>query len=141
MLFVLCQLGTDGYLVEAAQVQAVLPLVELKQIPQAPPGVAGVLDYGGSAIPVIDLSRLATGQSAATRLSTRILLLRYDAGARGPRRLGVLVERVARTMHREPAEFANSGVAGEPWLGPVVPAEGRLLQRLDLQELLPAPLR
>lgn len=141
MLFVLFHLGTDGYLIEAAGVDVVLPLVDLKHVPQAPAGVAGVLNRGGSAIPVIDLSLLATGRSAVARMNTRILLVRFDA-VRGPARpLGLLVERVLGTVRRDAAEFVPAGVAAEPWLGPVVPDNGRLLQRLDLQKLLPASLQ
>jgi chemotaxis-related protein WspB len=58
MLFLIFQLGTDRYAIEAAQVAEVLPLVNTKNIPRAPLGVIGVFDYHGTPVPLIDLSEL-----------------------------------------------------------------------------------
>jgi chemotaxis signal transduction protein len=44
MLFLLFQMGKDHYALDAGQVAEVLPLVSIKQIPQAPMGVAGAFD-------------------------------------------------------------------------------------------------
>jgi chemotaxis-related protein WspB len=44
MLFLVFQLGTDRYAIEAAQVVEVLPLVNAKHIPRAPRGVAGLFN-------------------------------------------------------------------------------------------------
>ncbi len=67
MLFILFQLGSDRYALPAGQVAEVLPLVALKALLGAPAGVAGLIDYRGTAVPVIDLSALALGRPAALR--------------------------------------------------------------------------
>jgi len=61
MLFLVFQLGPDRYAIEAAQVVEVLPLVNSKHIPRAPLGVAGVFDYHGTPVPLIDFTELAQG--------------------------------------------------------------------------------
>ena len=76
MLFLLFCLGADRYAIEAAQVSEVLPLITIKALPQAPPGVAGVINLRGAPVPVIDLSALALGRSASPWLSTRIVVVR-----------------------------------------------------------------
>src|SRR5690606_32186615 len=68
MLFLLFELDGDRYALPARDVVEVLPLVALKQIPDAPPGVAGVMDYRGHAVPVLDLSALVAGRPAARRV-------------------------------------------------------------------------
>ena len=45
MLFLLFELGRDRYALDALQVAEVLPLLALKEMPLAPPGVAGLLNY------------------------------------------------------------------------------------------------
>ena len=75
MLFLLFQLGRERYALEAGQVAAVLPLLSIKEIPQAPPAVAGLCNYRGRPVPVIDLSELTLGRPAQSRLSTRIVLV------------------------------------------------------------------
>ena len=82
MLFLVFQLGKDRYAIEAHQVIEVLPLVNVKQIPQAPAGVAGVFDYHGTSVPLIDLAELALGKPSRRWMSTRIILVKYGGRAR-----------------------------------------------------------
>jgi len=83
MLLLIFKIGADRYALPASQMIEVVPLVNLKKIPQAPPGVAGVFNYHGQPVPVIDLSELATGTPAQARVSTRIMLVNYS-NASGP---------------------------------------------------------
>jgi chemotaxis-related protein WspB len=143
VLFLLFDLGRDRYALDAAQVAEVLPMVAVKEIPQAPASVAGAFSYRGAPVPAIDLSQLALGRPARRRMSTRIILVHYDAGRVGRRLLGLIAEQVTGTMRRDPGEFVPSGVSGgpAPYLGPVVSDASGLIQRIELQELLPAALR
>lgn len=138
MLYLCLQLGRDGYLIEARRVVEVLPLVELKRLPQAPPALAGVFQYRGRPVPLIDLSQLALGVPARRSLSTRILLLRDAQDGEG-RLYGLVVEKATRTVQLDPAAFADpgTGAAAAPYLGPVVAdGSGGLLQRLEPERLL-----
>jgi len=71
MLFLLFQLGTERYALDAGQVVAVLPRLGVKEIPHAPPAVAGLCHYRGSPAPVIDLGQLALGRPCALNGSKR----------------------------------------------------------------------
>jgi chemotaxis-related protein WspB len=148
MLFLLFQLGVDRYAIDAAQVAEVLPLVRLKQIPAAPPWVAGAFSYHGEPVPVIDLSSLALGRPAQRRLGTRIVLVHYpQSGAAGPgadsRLLGIVVEKAISTLRRDPSDFAACGIdnAGAPYLGPVTDHPGGLIQWVSVKDMLPEPVR
>ena len=143
MLFVLFSLGRDRYAIDALQVAEVLPLVELKELPHAPPGIAGLFSYRGTPVPAVDLSRLALGRAASLRLSTRIILVHYDAGRPEGQLLGLIAERVTGTIRRDPADFRATGVSGgpAPWLGPVTNDAGGMIQRVELAALLPPELR
>lgn len=143
MLFILFQLGSDCYALDAAQVAEVLPLVHVKKIPQAPAGVAGVFTYRGAPVPVLDLSELALGRPAHARLSTRLLLVNFP-DARGARRLlGLVAEKATETLRRDPADFVPAGVgAGEaPYLGPVATDARGLIQWIEVEKLLPVAVR
>jgi chemotaxis signal transduction protein len=67
MLFLLFQLNESRYALEAGCVLEILPLVEIKKLPHAAPGVAGLFYYRGAPVPVIDLSALALGRPARER--------------------------------------------------------------------------
>src|SRR5579862_5471780 len=135
MLFILFQLGADRYAIEATKVVEVLPLMQMKSIPQAPRGVAGVLNYRGEPLPVIDLSALALGRPAAQRLSTRILVVDGCDG----RRLALVAERANETLKRRREDFTDAGVhvKDAPYLGPVTREGAGFVQWVDPETLLP----
>ena len=143
MLFILFQLGRDRYALDAAQVAEVLPLVQVKKIPHAPAGVAGVFTYRGAPVPVLDLSLLALGRAARSRLSTRVLLVNFPDAGGAKRLLGLIAENATETLRRQAADFVASGVKadGAPYLGPVATDERGLIQWVEADKLLPASVR
>ncbi len=143
MLFLVFELARDRYVLDVSQVAEVLPLVAITQIPLAPPGVAGILNYHGAPVPVIDVSQLTLGRPAERRLSTRIVLVHYPDAEGRTRLLGLIAEKATQTMRREETDFVASGVTSEgaSYLGPVAPDARGLLQWLDARTLLPASVR
>lgn len=138
MLFLLFELGQHRYALDTARVGEVLPLVDIRAIPRAPTAVAGVIDYRGAVVPVIDLSQLALGRAAARRLSTRIVLVQH-ADARGVERtVGLIVERATHTLRCDAEQFLAVDVnrAGAPYLGPIATLPSGLVQRVEVDELL-----
>ncbi len=143
MLFLLFELGHDRYAVDVRQIAEVLPLVELKRIPQAPPEIAGVFNHRGAPVPAIDLCQLVLGRPSVRRLSTRLILVHYPDHAGETHLLGLIAERATQTVRHEPSDFVASGVTGvgAPHLGPVVADAHGLLQWIDVQGLLPPSFR
>jgi chemotaxis-related protein WspB len=143
MLFLLFELGQDRYALDTSQIAEVLPLVGITPIPQAPSGVAGLFNYRGVPVPVIDLSQLTIGRPAQRRLNTRIVLVHYPDGSGGTRLLGLIAEKVTETVRRDKADFVASGVTNDqaPYLGPVAADARGLMQWIDVDRLLPASVR
>ena len=143
MLFLIFQIGADRYALDARQVVEVLPPLAVKRIPLAPSSVAGLIDYHGQAVPLVDIGRMATGRAAQARLSTRIVLVDYpdsrgDGTQAGTHLLALLAERVTETLSRDPADFQPSGLvpADARWLGPVAADAQGLVQWVQLGDLL-----
>src|SRR5258708_38607546 len=108
MLFIVFRLGTDRYAIEAAQVVEVLPLVNSKHIPRAPLGMAGVFDYHGTPLPLIDLTEFAQGAPSRKWMSTRIILVNYrDKSGKLPPP-GFLADAPTETMPRREDCFTGS---------------------------------
>jgi len=143
MLFLLFQLGTDRYALDARQVVEALPLVTLKQIPHAPPGVAGLFNYRGKPVPAIDLNELMLRRPAAQRFSTRIVLVRYTGADRCEHALGLIAEHVKETVRREATDFVDDGIMtpSAPYLGPVATDASGLLQWVQVDQLLSQSLQ
>ena len=143
MLFLVFELGKDRYAIEASQVVEILHQVNFKQIPRAPAGVAGILDYHGAPVPLIDLSELALGRPSRKWMSTRIILVKYLAIADERRLLGLLAEQATETLRRGEEDFSGTGleVSGAPYLGPVTADAEGIVQRIEIQRLLSEELR
>lgn len=139
MLFLLFELGSDRYAVEAGRIAEVLPLLEVQRIPHSPKGVSGAINYHGVPVPVVDLSELAIGEPTALRFSTRIVLVRLAEGPGAQRLLGLIAERATETLRCDGSEFVPSGVTSQeaPYLGPVRPDPRGLIQWVDPVKLLP----
>ena len=58
MLLLTLKAGANRYAIDVARVIELVPRVELRAIPHAPPFLAGLLGYRGKVIPVIDLGLL-----------------------------------------------------------------------------------
>src|SRR5260370_38613572 len=114
MLFLLFQLGNDRYALEASRVVEVVPMLDLKRLPRAPQGIAGIFNYRGQPVPAVDLSDLTLGQPAKERLSTRILILKCQGAEGTERLLGLVAEHATEMLRKEAAEFVDAGITDGP---------------------------
>lgn len=143
MLFITFKLGADRYALDALQVAEVLPLVTLKQIPHAPPAVAGIFNYHGQPVPVIDLVALTLGRHAEPLLSTRLILVHYQPTNTTSHLLGLIAEKATDTLRGNAEEFVSPGIthAKTSYLGNVAPHPPGFIQRIDIHQLLPPELQ
>jgi len=143
MLYLLFQLGNDRYALHTGQVVEVLPMVRVKELPLSMEGAIGILDYHGTPVPLIDLSKLTLKKASRARMSTRILLVDYADEAGEKRLLGLLAEKVTETMRRSDEEFVEPGVdvPAAPYLGPVTTDSHGVIQRVEVARLLPTEVR
>jgi chemotaxis-related protein WspB len=139
MLFVLFQLGKNRYALEANCVVEVLPLLELKHVPQQPRGVAGIFVYRGQPVPALDLCELTLGRPALEHLSTRIIIVQHRKTTGESQLIGLIAERATGTLRRDEKAFVDAGgvkLASAAFLGPILMDDQGVIQLLDAQKLL-----
>ena len=145
MLFLLFQLGQDRYAIEAQRAVEVVPLLELKRIPHAPTGVAGIINYRGRPVPTIDLCALTLGRPAREKLSTRIIVMRHESASGRPQLIGVIAEGATDLLRKEGREgikpVGDAGRQPAGFLGPVMMDEKGFLQLVRPDNLLTEPVR
>jgi chemotaxis-related protein WspB len=143
MLFLQFELGQQRYALDAGQVAEVLPLVRLRPLLHAPRGLAGLLNYRGTLVPVVDLSEVTLDRPTPAHLTTRIVLVTCPDAAGSARLLGLIAEHATDTLRREPADFVASGVGrdGSAAAGRITTDERGVIQWLELGMLLPDTLR
>lgn len=143
MQFLIFHLGSDRYGLSTRHLVRVLPLMDLKQLPQTPPCVAGLMNYHGAPVPVIDLGVLACEARCRAEFDTRILLTDFGADDGSRHLLGLMVERVSQIVDMDPSLFSAPGVASPaaPYLGKVLAADGAIVQLVELAQLLTPEVR
>lgn len=141
-MLVLFTLDGDRYGIPVRDVVEITPLVRLRKIPLTPPWVAGLFNYRGSAIPVIDLCRLTGASPCRLRLSTRIIVVNYPQADAG-RPLGIIAEQVTEVVRLAEQDFAPAALRVEdaPFLGKVAVLPEGIIQRIEVAGLLPETLR
>ncbi len=134
MLLLTFQAAGQLYAVDAVRIVEVVPRVNLRPLPHSQAFLAGVFEYRGDVVVVVDLGVLLGAGPAPDRLSTRIILV--DRAAPAPRR---------------PADDHDADPSSEP--SPSVPEPSRRsllgliaeqvdeLAAVDPEALLPAPVR
>lgn len=142
MLFLLFELDGERYALDAREIAHVLPLAPVRPLPGTPPWIAGLIEYAGEPVPVVDLSMLALGRPARALMSTRLVLV-HDRGASLSRPVALLIECATRTRTLAETAFAEGGVATPEarWLGPVARDEYGFVQWVKVDQLLDARVR
>jgi chemotaxis-related protein WspB len=143
-LFLRFTLHTDQYVMDARDIDQVLPLKHLKQIPNSAHWVAGVMQYQGKPVPVIDMPALTMGGAARVLTSTRIVLVHYrHAPQAAARKLGLILENATETVHYDTTDFVPCPLDNRdaPYLGPVRAGTDGLEQWVHVHDLLPASVR
>jgi chemotaxis-related protein WspB len=141
MKLLIFHIGADRYGLRLRDVVRVLPLLELKHLPLAPDSVAGLMDFHGQSVPVIDLCRASGLPSGEDHFDTRIIVADYHTPEGTNHLLGLRAERVLGVQEVSEAQLTDSGVRAAPFLGAVASDTHGMLQLVELEQLLPAPLR
>lgn len=143
MMLLLFSIGEDRYGLDVAQVVEVIPCVTIKKVPRVPEYVAGLLNYHGKSVPVVDMTALMCDRLSQRRLSTRIILVNYQDESHVPHLLGLMAERVISTVKLAGSSFFPSGIESEEvaFLGDVVIDEGKIIHRVDVNKLLTVKMR
>ena len=133
----------NRYAIATKEVIEIVPWVTLNEIPHAPEYVAGLLNYRGIIVPVIDLTHLMTGTPSKRILSTRIILVSYPEKNDKKHILGILAEQIAAIDDQKKKRFVDSGitVADAPYLGNISIDEKETTQMVRIEALLPDALR
>jgi chemotaxis-related protein WspB len=142
MLALIFQIGSDRLALDVRRIKEVVPRVQLHTLACGPSWLAGTFVYRGQVVPVVDLHRLAGVGDCPLLLSSRIILVPQPGGTED-RLLGLLASEVADLQELETDSQALTLLHenGRPDLGPVRADRDSVLRLLDLDRLLPEPIR
>ena len=138
MMVVVFQLRDEDYGVETLQVREIIRWVAARPLPDSPPWLAGVIDYRGQVVPVVDMALRLNRIPSELDSAARIVIFE---GA-GARTWGLQVDSVSAVVQvgRDQLEEAAAGwqPQGVPvrWLAGLARLEGRQVALLNMDEVL-----
>jgi purine-binding chemotaxis protein CheW len=131
---VIFRVGSQEFAFDILQVERILRYSAPSPLPKAPEFLEGVLAYGESAVPVIDL-RKRFELDAPIRDETRMMVLELDG-----QRVAVLVDEVREVMRVDSTAIAAPGpvVSGlaAAYIAGIVARMGRTVIMLNPRKLL-----
>jgi chemotaxis-related protein WspB len=139
MLMLLFYIGSNVHAIESSYVVEVIPRVTYREVYHVPNYVAGLFNYRGAIVPVIDLCQLIRGTSSQSYLSTRVFIVSYPAQESDKLKyVGLMAERVIKTVKKSAGEFLASGIqtSEAPYLGKMIMDESGMIQHINLEHLL-----
>ena len=140
MLLLQFRVGREQYALLARQVVEVVPIVNLREIPGTPDYIAGVMNYRGHPVPVLDLCSLALGKPCQKKFSTRIILVRFPWSPGCEEEiLGLVAEQTSELIRSEMDDFKPCGVYPKdaPYLKGVKTGTEGMVQWIDVAHLIP----
>ncbi|AFZ14292.1 CheW protein [Crinalium epipsammum PCC 9333] len=137
MLILLFYAGKDLYAIEGTHIVEVIPRVSLRKVQHVPEYMAGLFNYRGIILPVIDLCHLIQGTPSRSYLSTRIIIVKHPRQNESLKYLGLMAERVTETLSVSNADIKDSSIRVEdaPYLSGTIVDEKRIIQCIELERL------
>ncbi len=138
MLMLILSVGDDLYALDTSKVVEIIPRVILRKLHQVPDYVAGLFNYRGMIVPVIDLCQLIQNQPSRSYLSTRIIVVNYVGKDNIKRWLGLMAEKVTETLNQPNIDVVDTAnlLNEAPYLGEMIMDEKGMIQQIRLEYLL-----
>lgn len=129
--------GNDLYAIESSRIVEVIPRVTLRKIHHVREYVAGLFNYRGAIVPVIDLCYLIQGNPSRSYLSTRIIVVSRSRPDGTLQYLGLMAERVTETLNwSDTAKMdANVRVDEAAYLSGTIVDGKRIIQCVQLEQI------
>jgi chemotaxis-related protein WspB len=134
MLLLLFDIANHLYAIDTAHVTEVIPCVMLRKIQAVPSYVAGVFNYHGHIVRVIDLCHLIQGIPSHIRFSTRIIIVNHHDSAGNSQYFGLMAERVTETLSRPDSSSPQPQTI--PYFGELFMDKRGMIQQIHWEQLV-----
>ncbi|VAW81546.1 hypothetical protein MNBD_GAMMA12-2503 [hydrothermal vent metagenome] len=130
----------NRYAIKTCSIREVLPVVKLMSLPFSIPGVTGLLNYSGIAVPVIDLTTLISGKPTKPLMSSRIVIINHQLADNNKRLLALLLEQATEIIRHDEMMVQDYGISMKEtdFLGELIYDTQGVIQLVDPVNLLSA---
>lgn len=136
-MMLLFNIDSERYGLSVADVVELVPYVTLQALPKVPEYIAGLMNYRGNIVPVVDLSTLICERPVEHLMSSRIVLIKPVKEEK--RYIGMLAENVTEAIKIDEASFTDTGVCSDTsaFVDKIAMDEAGMIQVVNVTKLLP----
>lgn len=130
-------MNEDRYVISASEIVEIIPCVTLKKVPMLPDYAAGILNYHGQQMPVVDLCELLLTRPCKKRLSTRIIVVNKSTVTMKMMKVGFMVERATEVIVIDDKNFKIPAMKNPdvPTNGKIAEHEGFLVTQISVDDV------
>ncbi len=141
MMLLMLKVSDNRYGINVVEIVEVVPHVLLQKLPKSPVIIAGLLNYRGHIVPIIDGSRLMGDRSVKKCLSSRIIIIKSEKMRSSC--IGFLAENVTETLKVDDSQFtdASIGEGEKSVVDKVILDENGMIQHINVTRLIPNELK
>jgi len=142
MLYLIFKAGENEYALETTRVLCMVPCVKLRPIPSAPAYIAGILNFRGKPVVVVDLGQLINHAACRRFMSARIIITEHARPDGKPVLLGLLAEDLTTLMKKDHSDLMENVLNTREikYLGKMFRDDERLIQIVKAEEIVPMEL-
>ena len=134
MLVLPLKVGDEMYAVGIDKIKEVIPVVEIRPLPESPDYMKGLINYRGTISPVIDLCMLIKGYESKYFLSTRIVMIEFEGEFCS---FGLIAEQVTETINIDTDEIHSiaKGLSNAGYIQNTIIKDGKIIQLLNPKKI------
>lgn len=138
MLMLIFEVGEQQYALNTDCVVEVLPALKLHHLHSTPQAIAGLFNYQGQIVPVININQLFEVPSCDQTLGQRIILVKNHSRKTEDKLFGLLVSKIIDTAFSSEIQERDevTDLFQSPYLGKMFLKENNILQYLKIEHLL-----
>jgi len=134
------QFNVDGqrFAIATDLVKEITSMVKLTRVPKTEAWIAGLFNYRGSMLPVIDISRLLFNSEHQLRICTRIIILETTIN-NNKQNIGLIVEQANKTLSYDINDLTEHKLSDRQasYVGKILHDEDGEIQLIDIDKLIP----
>ena len=135
VLYIQFSIDQDDFIIASDKVMTIMPYVNIQFLPGSTEFMAGMINYHGNSVPVIDVTMLLKKRTSKNFLSTRIILLNNDKLLPNSDLCGILAENVTEVIKIK-SQFDTDTTQIKPiysmYVDAVLNHKNTILQKLNL---------
>jgi len=138
-LFIQFSIGEQRYAIATDLIREITPMVQLTHVPKTEAYIAGLFNYRGTMLPVIDVSKLLFNTEYSLRLCTRIIILDNPPSS-DIDNIGLIVEQANKTMSCDTDDLTEHKLSEQhaSYIGKIIHDELGEIQIIDVDKLIPS---